>query len=157
MRFGSKHLAVVAFVSGIALGTLAGIFLSQTYNLGTHQSQVGEQTSVAKASGLLDELVAAADAGKTFSPELIKLDWFDAAEYARSHPDHTSFHVLVALRQEFGGLYYGIPARTRAAILCAGMTRLRGFDRWGWIDETDAWDGSPAKALLESGSEAIPF
>src|SRR5882724_1758710 len=53
------------------------------------------------------------------SPRLTKADVAAAVSYVRGHPDSTSYHVLIVLRNDFPSSYATVPSPTKAAILCS--------------------------------------
>jgi hypothetical protein len=79
-----------------------------------------------------------------------------AADYVRAHPDHTAYHVLFALRARAPDAYQGLPATTRAAVLCAALGKLRFLNDWGYLAPKDPHDGPAAAALVETGAAALP-
>src|SRR5262249_51915699 len=133
MTTGFKYWLPVSFVLGVALGCVVGIVLGLKL-AGTRSGPGAASETLAETkASLLDELIVAGARGQTYSPELTKLDFEAALQYVTSHADHTSFHVLFALRKEFPGVYaVNIPANTKAAVLSSGLARSVGINLWGW-------------------------
>jgi hypothetical protein len=87
---------------------------------------------------------------------------FDAATagHARArietNPDHTSYHLLLALRQAEPEVYARIAPATRAAVLCSALEHLTFYNDFGYLDPSGSHDGEAARALLELGPAAAP-
>ena len=79
-----------------------------------------------------------------------------ARAYVDSHLDHTSYHVLFALRRQAPEAYKEIPNGTKAAILTAALGQINYLNDWGYLLPPDgSHDDEAARALLETGKDAI--
>jgi hypothetical protein len=116
----------------------------------------------AKERDMVQELIAASERGEPFmrtDRELggIKLgdeEWTRASGHVASHPDHGSYHLLLAMRRQAPARYRELPAATRAQVWCGALAHLRLFNDWGHLgDPIQA--GSPMEALVETGDAAL--
>jgi hypothetical protein len=81
-----------------------------------------------------------------------------ADRYIRSHPDFSSYLLLLALLEEWPEPYERIPKETRAAILCSALSRATLSNGWGWLSPEDGgYDYPPARALLDTGDVAVKY
>jgi hypothetical protein len=80
----------------------------------------------------------------------------EAADLVRQNPDHTRYHLLMALRRDHPGMYQRIPAAARASILTTALTNVRWLNDFGYLDPGGSWDGPAAAALIETGKDAEP-
>jgi hypothetical protein len=78
-----------------------------------------------------------------------------AVEYVRAHADASSYHLLFAIQARSPAAYEGIPAATRAAVLCAALEHLVYLNDWGHLHAA-VLDGRPAVALIALGDVAKP-
>lgn len=72
-----------------------------------------------------------------------------------AHPDHTSYHLLFALRRLAGEGYARLPAAVRAQVLCGALGHVSFLNDWGYLEPGESYDGEAAVALLESGKAAL--
>ncbi len=81
----------------------------------------------------------------------------EALAQISTHPDHTSYHVLFALRRYSPSAYQGITAEAKARILTDALRHLPYLNDWGSLDPSSSHDGEAAAALLELGSAASDY
>ncbi len=112
----------------------------------------------------LRHLVGLNDAGTAFgsrpseSRRLRREDVPNADRYIRSHPDFSSYLLLMALLEEWPEPYERIPKETRAAVLCSALSRSTLSNEWGWLSAEDGGhDYPPARALLDTGDVAVKY
>ena len=103
--------------------------------------------------GLFESTALTRTAGRVLSDAQI----FAALAYIAEHPDHSAWHVLMAIRRDAPDKYALIPGSTRAQTLCAGLAKVTYGNDWGVYAITYASDGPAALALIETGATAIPF
>jgi hypothetical protein len=89
--------------------------------------------------------------------KLLPWDVPAAQSYINAHPDHTSYHLLCAIRRDYPRAYRCIGDTEKASILCAALTQGRELNEWGILKEETCLEGEPAKALVETGTAALPF
>jgi hypothetical protein len=81
-----------------------------------------------------------------------------ADQYIRSHPDFSSYLLLITLFEGWRESYERIPKETRAAILCSALSRSTLSNEWGWLSPEDGgYDYPPARALLDTGDMAVKY
>jgi hypothetical protein len=73
----------------------------------------------------------------------------------RAHPDHTSYHLLFALRRLAGEACAQLPAAVRAQVLCGALGHVIYLNDWGYLEPGESYDGEAAVALLETGNAAL--
>jgi hypothetical protein len=78
-----------------------------------------------------------------------------AQSYIVSHPDYSSYHLLLSLRSDFSAAYARIPNSTKLAILCDVFKRALTLNDWGDLSG-NGYEDKAALALLETGLEALP-
>jgi hypothetical protein len=76
-------------------------------------------------------------------------------EYINSHPDHTAYHLLFALRKGAPDAYSDVPKTSKARVLCDAMRHQIYLNDWGYLDPGNSFDGPAAQALLEAGDDAL--
>jgi len=76
-------------------------------------------------------------------------------EYITTHPDHTAYHSLFAVRRKSPDDYRQVPIIARAQVLCSALTQLTFLNDWGYLDPAGSHDGEAALALLELGKAAV--
>ena len=90
--------------------------------------------------------------GRSLSAEEVEA----ASSYIKEHPDISSYHLLMILRELSSSTYAGIPDATKAKVLCDALARLREFNDFGHLyTDPVSLDGVAAKALLEIGEPAL--
>jgi len=87
--------------------------------------------------------------------QLTREEAMQAAAYSTSHPDHTAFHLLFALRRDYPDIYTRIPHSSRADVLCAALGHVSSLNDWGYLEPEGSLDGEAATALVEIGQEAL--
>lgn len=112
---------------------------------------------------MINELIAdsteglALEESETYrSLHLTEAQASEAADLVRQTPDHTRYHLLMALRRDHPGRYSQIPVGTRASILTAALANVRWLNDFGYLDPGGSWDGPAATALVETGADAEP-
>jgi hypothetical protein len=116
----------------------------------------------AKERSMVDELIAASQRGELFiqtDHDLHGIALTDeeaarAAAWVAQHPDHTSYHLVLALRSRAPARYREVPAAARAAVLCAALQHLQLFNDWGHLIDTPG-DGPAVAALVDAGPAAL--
>lgn len=78
------------------------------------------------------------------------------ADYVESHPDHSAYHSLIALRRSDPARYQQLPNAKKAEVLCGALANLANLNDWGYLAPKDSHDGEVAQALLEIGAAAEP-
>ena len=79
------------------------------------------------------------------------------ASYVIGHPDHTSYHLLLLMRQLDLPTYRSVGADIRARILCSTLQKCKLMNDWGVLDPESCYDGIAAMAILELGVNALPY
>ncbi len=111
---------------------------------------------------MIAKLIAASQEGSTFVEVDLRAGGIAlsdeeaarASAYVAAHPDHSSYHLLLALRRRSPEAYAKLPATTRAAVLCAALGHLTTFNDWGHL-ATIPVEGPPTEALIETGRDAL--
>lgn len=125
----------------------------------TFSAQSATQTI---AMNMIDQLVSDAQRGLplTKSSELSRgrLDEKDVPEAVKrveANPDHSSYHLLFAIRRAAPTVYKSIPRVVRARVLVDALAKLQYVNDWGYLDPAGSQDGEAAVALLELGKDAL--
>lgn len=79
-----------------------------------------------------------------------------ATESIRRSPDHRSYLVLLALKSSSPEQYQSLSPTTRASVFCGALANLRFLNDFGYLDSSESYDGTSARALLATGDAAIP-
>jgi hypothetical protein len=80
-----------------------------------------------------------------------------AEAYVSSHPDWTSYHILMALRDHYPASYDRLSVTTKAAVLCSALARTTVHNDWGYLDSEGSWESGSAQALLALGPSALRY
>lgn len=88
---------------------------------------------------------------------LLDSDVREALAYIRSHVDYSSYHLLLALRKYYPGVYKKISSEEKSAILCSALNNTICLNDWGVLKARDSFDDQSAKALLETGKVALKY
>jgi hypothetical protein len=108
----------------------------------------------------VEDLVRDAALGKPLflAERLGAADLEQAKEYIAAHPDHTSSHLLYAIREHFPDTYATIPEMTKARILCSALARAELSFDWGTLYPPDqGTEGVGGEAITELRRHALPF
>ncbi len=81
----------------------------------------------------------------------------DAAKYVQERPDFSSFHLLMALRDQAPGAYSAIPDATKARVLCDALAKETYLNDFGYLHPSEPFDGEAARAILAVGRPCLPF
>jgi hypothetical protein len=71
-------------------------------------------------------------------------------------PDHTRFHVLMALLRDRPKEAEEISADARARVLTGALASVDYLNDFGWLSPEEAYDAPAAQALLATGQAALP-
>ena len=82
-------------------------------------------------------------------------DLKEALNYLKSHPDHTSYHLLIAIGRYYPDTYKTIASRQKGEILSSALLEVTFLNDWGYLDPAEPFDDESAKALLETGQACI--
>jgi hypothetical protein len=111
---------------------------------------------------VVDELVAASIRGESMMETAglrpFSFDPRDAdGALARilAAADHSSYHLLLALRRLAPDRYARVPASQAAAILASALGHLTYLNDWGYLDPGGSYDGEAMEALVETGDAAV--
>jgi hypothetical protein len=78
-------------------------------------------------------------------------DVLAARESVEAQPDHTRYHVLMALRRDQPNVYAEIAPDVRAQVLAGALEHLTFLNDFGYLAPDGSHDGESAEALLETG------
>jgi hypothetical protein len=112
---------------------------------------------------VIDELIKRSEEGEpsygwdTRTSMLMPWDLPAAEAHINSHPDHSSFHLLMATRRKYPGRYMQLRTECKASVFCDALTHADVLNEWGYLMEGGCREGEPALALIETGIAAIPF
>ena len=111
----------------------------------------------------LDAAVKAATAGESYlqsmlyaSEPLSPKELAEADSYIQCHPDFTSYHLLLALRQQSPLAYGKVPDGVKAKILCQALSRLLCLNDFGYLEPSESYDDVAGRAIIELGAPALP-
>ncbi len=79
-----------------------------------------------------------------------------AVALVHDQPDHSAYLVLLTLRAQARDRYDQVPPPVRAGIFCGALGHARFLNDFGYLDVSESYDGSSAKALLATGEAAVP-
>lgn len=112
---------------------------------------------------MIDQLVAESSSGQTLmrsallSNIQLGSDEIDAVQaYIGSHADHSTYHLLFALRRLAPAAYERLPNETKARVLADALAHQTYLNDWGYLDPGGSHDGEAAQALLALGADALP-
>ena len=115
------------------------------------------------ASNRADLLIATSKAGKSLMESKALLEGpfpasalLRAKDYVELHPNHTSYHLLFAVRRHSRDLYSQISTQAKAKTLCSALERAPFLNDWGYLaPDGGSYDGEAAEALLEIPRPAV--
>ena len=94
---------------------------------------------------------------KLYAGEPLSLDELAEAEaYVIGHPAISSYHLLMALRDQRPRAYAQITDEIKAKVLCNAMARLAFLNDFGYLDPSESYDDMAGKAIIEVGKPALP-
>ena len=80
----------------------------------------------------------------------------EALAYIKDHPDHTSYHLLLVLREHRPDSYKKVSKENVAAILCSSLKNQTVLNDFGTLDANDdSLDYDSAEVLIETGKIAL--
>jgi hypothetical protein len=82
----------------------------------------------------------------------------EASQYIKSHCDHSSFHLLCALREQYPATYFSIPNRSKVLVLSSALSHSEVSYDWGTMYPPDQGiEGECGEAIVAIGRAALPF
>lgn len=78
-----------------------------------------------------------------------------ASAYVRQHAGVSSYHLLMALREQAPEVYATIPDVTKGRILCDALEKVASLNDFGILRPSGSHDGVAAWAIVEVGDAAI--
>lgn len=111
---------------------------------------------------MIDELIAASEdtrllaESSAFRERHLSPDEFAEVTAAiNEQPDHTRYHLLLALRRDAPESYRSLAASTRASVLADALARQTVLNDFGLLAPDGSHDGVAGAALVECGTAAI--
>jgi hypothetical protein len=98
---------------------------------------------------------SAIEAGILSKNPMVAADIPEALEHIKSHPDFTSYHLLVAIRKYYPKSYKEVRTDDKVSILCSALRNIMYLNDWGYLAPVDSYDRESGKALLETGRSAL--
>ena len=86
------------------------------------------------------------------------LAWYElvaARNCVCSQPGITSYHLLMALREQWPEGYEEVPVSVKTAVLCGALDNLVFLNDWGHLGENGTHDSKAGAAMLELGEAAL--
>jgi hypothetical protein len=137
-------------------GTIATWVYSARHNQGRNEETRASQEEFTDVEAFV--LRASRDDLRSLSGRLRSEHVEQGSRYIRCHRDHSSFHLLCALREEFPGAYASIPNRSKVRIVCSALRHARFSYDWGTMYPPDQGsEGEGGEQIVEMGRPALAF
>jgi hypothetical protein len=111
----------------------------------------------------IDKLIEASKAKRPGGDSVLMKNPFNANDipqvqsYIKMNPNHSSYHLLLALKKHHPEEFKKIPTVAKAQVLCSTLEKTEWLNDWSVLDPSDSVDFESANALLEIGKESIQY
>ncbi len=118
-------------------------------------TSAGREKASPSVKKLVDESAKKEPFGGQHENPLPAADVPEAMAYIRAHADYTSYGLLLTLRKFYPAAYKGVRNEDKSAILCSALKNTNAPNDWGYLEPSESFDYRSAKALLETGADAL--